>query len=76
MSTPMAKPIKGGIWRSPAREDMTPVAISARTKGSDVIENAFATAILSFPPFHGLLFEDQIPATSKMSAKMRATIGL
>ncbi len=74
LSIPVAKPIKGGIWRSPVHEDMTPVAISARMNGSDVIANAFATAILSLPPFHGLFLEDQTPARSRMIMKMSATI--
>ena len=54
------------------RKDTTPVAASASTNGIETIMSAFATAILSFPPFHGLLFEDQTPATRRMIAKTRA----
>jgi hypothetical protein len=54
--------------------DTTPVTASARKKGSEKMMNAFATAILSFPPFQGLFLENQSPITSKTIAKMRATI--
>jgi len=75
-SAAVPAPTVGGILNSPVRNDATPVATSARTNGNDVIMNAFATAIPSFPPFHGLLLEDQTPATSRMAAKIAATTGL
>ena len=35
-----------------------------------MITNAFATAILLLPPFHGLLFEDQTPTTASRAANI------
>jgi hypothetical protein len=61
-STGKPNPINGGIDSSPVASDTIPVAVSARTKGSEVIANAFTTAVLSFPSFHGLFFDDQIPS--------------
>ena len=60
ISTAVPIPISGGIASSPVAGEMIPVPASVRTKGSEVIVNAFATAILSFPPFHGLFLDDQI----------------
>jgi len=57
------------------RRDTTPVTASAKMKGSEVTVNAF-TAAPSFPPFHGLLFDDHTPATARMTAKITATTGL
>jgi len=75
-STANPKPTGGGIDSSPVRNDVKPVTASATTKGIEVTVNAFATAILSFPPFHGLLLEDHRPTAVKMMAKIRAMRGL
>jgi len=64
-SAAVPTPRSGGIDSCPVIKDTTPVAASARTKGAEKAVNAFNTAILSFPPFHGLLFEDQTPANCK-----------
>jgi len=66
----------GGTWSQPVSRETIPVHASASTNGIEVIMNAFATAILSFPPFHGLLLEDHTPATARMTAKITATTGL
>ncbi len=60
-STGKPNSINGGIHSSPVASDAIQVAASARTKGSEVIANVFTTAIPFFPPFHGLLLDDQIP---------------
>jgi len=75
-STAVPAPTSGGIDSCPVRRDNIPVAASASTKGIDASMNAFATAILSFPPFHGLLLDDQTPATSMMIANARSAIDL
>ena len=62
----------GGILSSPVRKDTAPVIASAMANGNEARTQVFATAILSFPPFHGLLFDDQTPATRRMIAKTRA----
>ena len=64
-------PIGGGTDNCPVRNDTMPVAASASTNGIDVSMSAFVTAILSFPPFHGLLFDDKNPATADMITKTR-----
>jgi hypothetical protein len=75
-STAAPIPSNGGMVSCPVTNEAMPVTVSARTKGKDTTMNAFKTAVFPSPPFHGLLFEDQIPTTAKMTAKMRATIGL
>ena len=44
------------------------------TEGAKEAPGARLTAIISFPPFHGLLLEDQTPATSRMMAKIIAVV--
>ncbi len=66
----------GGIDNIPVRAEIRPVATSAKMKGNEKTVNAFATAIPSSPPFHGLLLDDQRPAMRRMIAKTTATRGL
>ncbi len=56
--------------------DNIPEDASATEKGAEKTMNAFPTAIPPFPHFHGLLFEDRIPTTAKIMAKINATRGL